>query len=175
LANQLGQTAVVGATTAYSMPKWYTVTDNAGTLEVTLDHAPLASGSGIKVYDEDGVEVTGGTVAGTKITFTTGVVGGDKIEVRSYKYTTEATASEISIDDTSFAKGCVCILETLELREDETPLARIQFIFDETLPSGNVQVSTKSQKDASVSNFTFRPIKPKTATKLGRVVRIPLA
>lgn len=177
IANQLGQTAVVGVTNAWATPKFYTAATTTG-ITIILNPKPLASGSGLEIYKADGTLVPSANytvVAATGVaTFTTGVLAGDAVEVRGYKYATAATASTISINNTSFAAGCVCVLSTIEISEDETPLNIIQFQFDECLPSGNFDISTKSARDASVSNFTFKAIKPKTSDNLGRMIKTPI-
>jgi len=178
IANQLGQTAATGATTAWALPKFYTAATTTG-VTITISPKPLASASGIEIYKtSDGTLVPAANysvVAATGvITFTTGVTAGDVLEVRGYKYTTAATASTITIDNTSFADGLVCVLTTIEIDTDETPLNHIQIQLDECLPSGNFDISTKSARDASVSNFTLKAIKPATATAIGRIIKTPI-
>ena len=147
-------------------------------MTITLSPKPLASASGIEIYKTDGTLVAPANytvVAATGVTtFSSGVVAGDIVEVRGYKYTTAATASTITINNTSFAEGVVCILSTVEIDEDETPLNVIQIQLDEVLPSGNFDISTKSARDASVSNFTFKAIKPTTSNTIGRMIKTPI-
>jgi hypothetical protein len=177
IANQLGQTATTAAVDAWALPKFYTAATTTG-VTITLSPLPLASSSGIEIYTSAGVLVPAANysvVADTGVTtFTSGVTAGDILEVRGYKYTTAATASTINIDNTSFADGLVCVLTTIEIDTDETPLNHIQIILDECLPSGNFDISTKSARDASVSNFTFKAIKPATSTSLGRIIKKPI-
>lgn len=176
LAKQLGQTIATGATTAWAEPKWYTAVEDTG-IKITLDNSPLASESGIAIYKEDGTLITGTnySVSSTTVTFTSGVVAGDTVEVRGYKYTTGATAESITIDNTSFADGMKLIMTTLEIDEDETALANIQWQFEEAIPSGSFSFNTKTDRDAVVSNMDLRILKPKTSTTIGKIVRIPLA
>ncbi|HZK71862.1 MAG TPA: hypothetical protein VFD03_10185 [Clostridia bacterium] len=174
LAKQLGQTVVTGVVEAWAFPKWYTAVDTTGIISITLDNPPISIDSGIKMYSVDGVAVTG-TVVGAVVTFLTGVTGGALVEVRGYKYTSGATSSSIVIDNVSFPDGVKCILETLEIDEDESLLARIQYIFDEVLLSGNITVATKKEKDAVISNVELRAIKPRTSDVIGKVIRIPFA
>jgi len=42
------------------------------------------------------------------------------------------------------------------------------------LPSGNFDITTKSARDASVSNFTFKAIKPRTSDTIGRMIKTPI-
>jgi len=178
LAKQLGTTIGAAATaTVWAMPTFYTAATTTG-ITVTISPKPLASASGIEIYTSVGVLVPPANytvVAATGvITFTSGVVAGDIVEVRGYKYTSAATATTVTIDNTSFADGVICVLETLEISEDETVLAKIQYIFDEVLPSGNFTISTKKERDANVSNFELKAIKPRTSNTIGRIVRIPV-
>lgn len=173
LAKQLGQTATTGAVEIWALPKWYKAVATEGTVTITLDNKPLATNSGIKIYDANGKAITG-TVAGKVVTFATGVKGGDAVEVRGYKYTSPATASEIIIDNISFADGVKCILETIEIDEDETQLSKVQYIFDEALFDGNINIQTKKERDAIVTNVALKAVKPRTSNTIGRVIKIPL-
>ena len=47
-----------------------------------------------------------------------------------------------------------CVLTTLEIDEDETPINLVQIQLDEVLPSGNFTIATASQRQAS-ADFTF--------------------
>lgn len=176
IANQLGKKANIGAAEVWALPRWYTASGTT-TVKITLDEQPIANNSGIKMYKADGTEITSAnySIAEKDVTFTTGVVAGDTVEVRGYKYTTAETASTIEVDNISFAKGVKCILETLEINEDETELAKVQYIFDSVLPTGNLTISTKKERDASVTNFEFKAVKPLSQNTIGRFVRIPLA
>ena len=57
LAKNLGQDIVTGAGVAYAMPKVYTAVDNASNIEFTLENEPLASDSGLKIFDSSGTEI----------------------------------------------------------------------------------------------------------------------
>lgn len=177
IAQQLGTSETTGAVTAWALPKYYTAVSNTG-IKITLDHTPLATNSGLKLFKTNGTELvvtTDYTISGATVTLLYVGAAGDIIEVRGYKYTTGSTATSLDINSSSFATGAVFILETLELNTDETPLAKIQYIFDEVLPSGNFSIQTKKEKDATVSEFTFRAIKPANQTSIGRMIRIPLS
>ena len=181
IAKQLGTTiGAAGATTAWAMPKFYTAATTTG-VTITLDPKPISNTltvSAIEIYTSAGVLVPAANysmVASTGVvTFTSGVVASDIVEVRGYKYTTAATATTVTIDNVSFADGVICVLETLEIDEDETNLAKIQYIFDEVLPSGNLNISTKKERDASITNVELKAIKPRTSDTIGRVIRIPV-
>lgn len=169
LAKQLGKDIVVGTGVAYAMPKWYEVVDNAGSFEITLDKTPLTSDHGLKVFDKDGVELT--ATVSTNVVTLTGVAAGDKVEVRTYKYETTASAETIEIDNKTFAKGVKCILETLEIDGEENPTHMVQYQFDNSLPNGSFAINTSSERTAQSQSFALRVIKPKDSDVVGRVIR----
>jgi hypothetical protein len=181
IAKQLGQDIVTGAGTAYTMPKWYTTVDGAGTgtdPEITLDETPSDSTT-LAIYNESGVKITGFTVAGAVVDFTatTPAVGvGEDLEVRTYKYATSAQAQEIKIDNSVFAKGVKAILETVEVDEQtETVTHKIQYEFTKALPTGAFSVNTASERSAQVQSFNLRVVKPTTSNEVGYIKRIPVA
>ncbi|WP_243357254.1 hypothetical protein [Bacillus litorisediminis] len=172
LALHLGQDIVVGAGEAYKMPSWKTVVDNMGTMEITLDEAPLTDS--LKLYTDAGTRISAFTVSGTKVTITeTGIAAGDKVEVRTYKYTTSAQSETLEIDIAKFPKDAKIILETLEIDEDEQPLATLQYQFDRVKPDANFSINTATAREASNTESAFRVMKPKDSTVVGRLIRIP--
>jgi hypothetical protein len=176
LAVQLGKSITTGAGTGWAMPKWYTAATTTG-VTITLDEQPLASNSGLVIYKADGTLIAGTnySVSTKTVTFTSGVTTGDKVEVRTYQYATTARTQTLLIDNTTFAKGLKCMLETLELANDETPKYKLQYQFDEAMPTGNFAISTKSEKSASAQKFDLKVIKPANTDVIGRVLRIPIA
>lgn len=178
IAKQLGQNIVTGAGVGYAMPKFYTVVDNAGAKEVTLDETPDVAAN-IALYDKDGVKLvltTDFTVATDTITITkTGINAGDEVEVRTFTYATDAKTETIDIDNSVFAKGVKAVLETIEIDEStETATHKLQYQFDRALPSGNFTISTAAEKQASTQEFTLRVVKPATSTVVGKSLRIPV-
>ncbi|MCK9576060.1 MAG: hypothetical protein M0R51_09050 [Clostridia bacterium] len=176
IANQLGQTATTAAVDVWAVPKFYTAVSDTG-IKITLDETPKNDETDIRIYTSAGVLIANTTysIEGKVVTFASGVEEGQIVEVRGYIYTSAATASTVLIDNTSFADGLKCILTTIEIDSDETPIYTIQVQLDECLPSGNFELNTKSARDASVSNFTFKAIKPRTSDNLGRIIRIPIS
>lgn len=172
LALHLGQDIVVGAGKAYAMPKWYTVEDSTGTKSIELENAPIANT--LKIYLDDGTPLGGFTVSGKKVTISDIAVSeGEKVEVRTYEYQTSATAETLEIDLTKFPKDAKLVLETLEIDEDEQPLAILQYQFDRVKPDANFAINTASAREASNTESTFRVMKPKDSTVVGRLIRIP--
>lgn len=177
LAKQLGQDVKTGAGIAYAMPKWYTVVDNAGDKEITLDETPTSIDS-IAMYDKTGAKLTKTTdfTLDTKvITITkTGINAGDKVEVRTYTYETPATTQTIEIDNSVFAEGVELVLETIEITGDEIPKFRVQYQFDSAVPAGNFSIQTSSERSAQAQQFDLRVLKPTDSDIVGRIVRIPI-
>lgn len=181
MAKQLGQDVVTGAGVAYAMPKWYEVVDldDIGPetdLGFTLEHAPLTTDSGLKLFDDTGKELvltTDYTISGSKVIIVGGVLG-EMVEVRVYKYATVATTETIEIDNSVFAKGVKCILDTIEIDGEENPTHSIQYQFDRALPSGNFTINTASERTAQTQAFNLRVVKPANSTKVGKVLRVPI-
>lgn len=179
IAKQLGQDIKTGAGVAYTMPKWYLVEDDVDKPTVTLDETPLTTGNELVIYNENGEKVTGYTLTGNKIDFTsaTPAIGvGDEVEVRTYKYATPAETQEIEIDNTVFAKGVKAVLETIEVDEaTEQVTHKLQYEFYNTLPTGNFTIKTASERQAQTQEFSLRVVKPRTSTIVGALKRIPVA
>jgi len=173
IQNQLGKAAATAAVDMWATPKFYTAVSDTG-IKITLDHTPKNDEADIEIYTTAGVLIADSTysIATNVVTFASGVTEGQIVEVRGYIYSSAATASTVLIDNTSFADGVKCVLTTIEINSDETPEYTIQIQLDECLPSGNFDISTKSARDASVQNFTFKAIKPSTSDTLGRIIRV---
>ncbi|MGG1663093.1 hypothetical protein [Brevibacillus sp. NRS-1366] len=178
MAKQLGQTVITGAGTAYAMPEWYTVMDNAGAKEITLKEEPTSIDS-VVLFDKNGVKLTKTTdftLDEKVITITkTGVNASDKVEVRTFTYATAATTQTINIDSSVFAKGVKLILETIEISGDEKPLNKIQYQFPSAVPAGNFSIQTSSERSAQAQQFDLKILKPSDSTIVGQIVRIPIA
>jgi hypothetical protein len=184
IAKQLGQDIKTGAGVAYAMPKWYTVqadVDDATSgnqLGIVLDNAPLDATS-LVIYNANGEKITGFTLSGNKVNLsaaTPSVVAGDEVEVRTYQYATPAETQEIEIDNSVFAKGVKAILETVEVDEaTEQVTHKLQYEFYNTLPTGNLKISTASERQAHTQEFSLRVVKPKSSTVVGAIKRIPIA
>lgn len=145
---------------------------------ITLDNAVGGDSAALKVYDELGVLISGAdyqlSAQNDVITFTTGVVEGDKVEVRTYQYATAAGTQTIVFDNAVFATGVKIILETVEIDGDETVTHKIQYQFDKAIPTGAFSLNTQSQRTAASQQFNLKVIKPRTTTVVGRVLRVPI-
>lgn len=175
LAKQLGQNIVTGAGIGYAMPKWYEVVDEYDDLIITLDEEPLVEDSGLVIRDEDGniIDSDDYTVSGAVVEFTSGVEEGDRVEVVTYRYATDAGTETVEINSTTFPGSATLILETLEI-EDEVPLAKIQYQFTNTMLGSNFTVNTTSAREASVKEIPARALKERYSDRIGRVLRIPI-
>jgi hypothetical protein len=176
IAKQLGTNVVVGASEAYAMPKWYVATSDTG-IKITLDKEPLAEDNGLAIYDIDGtlIPTENYTVSAKVVTFTTGVQAGDEVEVRTYKYATDAKTQTVTIESDKFSHGVTLILSTFETDEDESNPFELQYQFPNAVPNGSFQINTSSEKNAATQNLKLKVIKPATTTVVGKLLRIPLA
>lgn len=181
-ARQLGQDIVVAAGEAYAMPKFYKVVKGSteGSKEITLDHAPLVADNMLTIFDANGTKLaatTDFTVSDTKVTILSADVKvGDEIEVRTYKYATDAKTETIEFDGTVFAKGVTLVLETLEIDpETENPTYTLQYQFNNALPDGNFTLATQTQRQAATSQMVLQVIKPRTSNVVGKSLRIPVS
>lgn len=178
LAKQLGQNITTGAGVGYAMPVWDTVIDGGASVpKITLAETPVATNSDLAIHDSSGVKVTGYSVTGASVDFTgatPSIAIGDKVEVRTYKYDSVATTESIALDGSVFATGVEAILETLEIDSNEVAKYKLQYQFDNTIPSGNFSISTASERQASTQQFNLRVIKPETTDVVGRVLRMPI-
>lgn len=173
LAMKLGQTITTGAGVAYAMPKWYTAVDNTGSIEVTLDETPV-SGT-VKAFDTDGVELTVDSSA-NPITISSGAADGDLVEIRTYQYATDAATETIEINNTVFPTGMKCVLQTIEVDEDNDKATHyLNYEFTKALPTGNFTITTASERTAQAQSCELRVIKPKTSDVVGYVRRIPVS
>ncbi|EGL20084.1 MULTISPECIES: hypothetical protein [unclassified Paenibacillus] len=174
MARQLGQSIVTGAGKAYAMPEWYTASGST-TIKISLPEAPIADT--LAIYKADGTPIPKAnyTLSSKDVTFTTGVTAGEKVEVRTFQYATSAKTETINIDNSVFARGTKLVLETLEIDNDETPLYKIQYIFESAVPTGNFSVKTASERNGQAQQFDLKVLKPKDSNVIGQVVRIPLA
>lgn len=179
LAVQLGTNITTGAGVAYTTPAWHTV---SGANTITLSPAPIATNDMMRIFDNTGVEITriGAaptvnqyTIAGGVLTFNVARAN-TQVEIRTYRYTSAAATQTINIDNSRFPGGVTLILETLEINNNLTPTARIQWVFTNALPTGSFTVNTSSERTASAQDFSLRIVKPATSNIVGQVMRIPI-
>lgn len=172
LAMYMGQDIVTGAGVAYAFPTWYDVVMEDSSATITLKHTP-ENGANITYTLHDGSTVEG-TLAGNTVTFSTGVESGDQVLVGAYKYATPAGTETIEFDIKKFPRNFQVVLQTIEIDNDEHPTHYLQYAFDNVTPDGNFTINTTLERTASTQQMTFRVLKPKTSTKIGRALRIPI-
>lgn len=176
LATNLGSSVVVGEGIAYCPRETYTAKTDSDKIKVTLKKTPLNPDK-IIVYGSDGTKLT----KTTDYTISAGVIEfvGNKIKdndvvyVEAYAYTTSATAERISIGANTYASGGKLVLTTIEINSDEMPVAKIQFVFPNAKPSGDVKIDTKAERDAVQNNLQFNVLKGSGTDELGYVIREP--
>lgn len=176
LSTQLGSDIVTGAGVAFAQSKFYTVATVSTNKQITLDNSPITGT--LALYDATGTKLaltTDYTVSGAVVTIlASGVSTGDKVEARSYQYNTDATTESIEINAKNFAQGVQLVLSTMEINDQEQPIATIQYIFDNCIPDGNFQMNTKSDKSAYTQAMTMKVVKPANSDVVGRILRIPV-
>jgi hypothetical protein len=176
LARQLGQEIVTGAGVAYAFPKFYSVEDSSGQLQITLDKPVSAADPALALFTADGQKITGATVSGNVVNLSGAsptLSAGQDVEVRTYKYDTDPQTKLIKIDNSVFAKGVELILQTYEIDGEENILNIIQWQFPNAVPQGNFTVNTQSERNAVSSSFNLDIIKPKDSTVVGEILLIP--
>ena len=176
LAKQLGQDIVTGAGVAYAMPKWYTVEEETAVFTITLDEAPIldeGEAELLVIKDDTGALVTVSSVTGNEVTLT-GVTDGQEVEVVTYTYESSATTETIDFDNNKYAKKFICVLETLEINEDEEPTYKLQYQFTSAKPTGEFSIETTSERSAGTQSMNLRVLKPKTTSVVGKAMRIPI-
>lgn len=175
VAMHLGQTVKTGAKTGWAMPKQYQVTNDGTNDLITLDETPISE-TGLVIHDKDGKPLTDTNymLSGSEVTFSGGVTEGDYVTVMTYKFNTDVATEEVEIDIAKFPEDVVVVLETLEIDNDERPIAKLQYQFDRVKPSASFSINTASERNASTQESTYRVMKPEHTTVVGRVIRIPL-
>lgn len=179
LAKQLGADLVVGADEAYAFPREYRVVKTGADKTIDLVHAPKNPAS-VKITDASGVALqvsTDYTLTGNKVTITkSGIDAGHFVNVGVYTYETDADTESFIIDNAKYPTGVMCVLQTMEISEDETPMNTIQIVFDNCVFDGDITIDTQSKRDASRHNINLKVVnKLGESTVAGRVLRIPLA
>lgn len=176
VALHLGQEVITGEATAWAMPKDYQVSNDGTDDKITLDNTPISEAD-LVIHDKDGELIADSNylLSGSDVTFSGGVAVGDWVTVQTYKYTTDATAETVKIEQDKFPKDVMIVLETLEIDQNESPKSKIQYQFDRTKPSASFSINTSSERNANTHESSFRVMKPKHTSEVGRVIKIPIA
>ena len=178
LAMHLGQEIVTqgaedDAFIAYHMPIWLTAEESGMDVVINLPEEVAEDGEGdpifLKVYDEDGVEVVATHV--TDVVTLTGVDEGDQVRVM-FAYETDEGTEKIDIEEGKWPSDLMCVLETLEIDDDEQVIANLQYKFFRAKPSGDITVATTSERSAATQEMNLRVLKPKTSNIVGEILRL---
>ena len=174
LAKQLGQPIVTGAGTAWTYPMDYAV--ESGEL-VTLGEEPKTP-SDLVITDDAGAALaltTDYTISGNVVTIIkAGVNEGDTVTVNGYLYDTSATTQTVIIDNNKYPNGMTVVLETIEIQEDETPVNKVQIIFDQAVFDGSIKFDTQTSRDAVKHDMNLKILNKLGQSIAGKVVRIPI-
>lgn len=175
LAKQLGQDIVIGAGEAYAFPRDYTVETGK---TITLAQTPKTT-TDLKLTDSAGlplVVTTDYTITGAEITIVKeGIAEGDIVKAGSYIFTTSATTETIEINNKKYPNGVTCVLQTLEIAEDEEPLNDIQIVFDKCVFDGSISINTNTKRDAARHDMNLKVLNKIGDDIAGRIRRIPIA
>lgn len=171
LAQQLGTDIKTGAGIAYAMPSHKKgAAGEGGAVTFELEETPIADT--VAVYDKDNNRVDV-TVSGKTVTVAGGEAGAD-YEVRTYQYMTATNTKTFEINAKKFAKGVKLVLETFEINDEEEPVAKLQYIFERAIPTGNFTISTSSERTGTTNEMTLDIVKPKTSDLIGEMKYIPI-
>ena len=140
------------------------------TKKIALPTAPI-SGS-ILTMQKNGVDVTG-TLSGTDVTFTTGVVEGDIIKVYPYPIVTGATTQTITINANEFPKGGELVLKTKEVSAERKIIADIEILCPNAMVTGEWKLDTASKVQASEQDITMKICAYNSDGDLYKINRIP--
>lgn len=176
VALQLGQDIVTGAGIGYCMVQKKTVKTVESALQITLDKTPLVPANvQIEFQGTKLTYTTDYTVTGTVVAFVgSKVKAEDNVSVLPYTYTSDVTSERISIQADVYAKGGKLVLQTIEIDETETPIANLFYVFANAIPTGNITIATKSERDANASDFELKVIKPSDSDEVGYILREPI-
>lgn len=147
-----------------------TAVDNTGTIKVTLSETPVGT---VSVYKLDGTrdvgtEVTGGTVSGTDVTFSTGVAAGDDLVVY-YQYAVPATAKTISIKANKFPKAVEIYAEGLARNQEDEQDYPVHVHVFKARPQTNFTFTMEGQ-NATKLDLTFDCYEVKNAAGDGQYI-----
>lgn len=168
IAMLAGTTIKTGAGVGYSQEQKLVVGTD---LSITLPTAPK-TGAKVTCY-KDGKEVTG-TLADSKITFTTGVAKDDEVIVYPYLIETPATCETIHINMDEEPKAIKLVLKTKEISAGKKVIADIEIIC-QAIPTGEWQIDTTSKVQANEQEITLKVLKPENEEDLYKINRIPRA
>lgn len=159
---------------SFHMPKNYTLKENAGKLEVVLDHTPLVADE-VVVYnpktkakiDSAKVVVTANKIAITE----TGLIQGDTVFVTGFKYKADAKArySTISSKDASATYFGVIEIPVYDTNLDRVIMLK-KYIFNKCKMASNVSSKGQSERKGVSAEHRLKVVKDLNQENLGIIV-----
>lgn len=144
------------------------VTDNLGTLEVTITGTP--SDTTAQIINSKG-EVEEAAITGSKVTVPVGhAVAGEKVAV---SYLKEVTGNLVSFDSKRFSENYAVEYHTIEYNpETNEVVADLYIQFDNTVPSGSFDLSFENGSAIS-PELSFEALASATGSEIGRMIEVP--
>lgn len=182
LALSLGQDVITESGIGYCMVRKYKVKENAdGDFTFILEEIPKFVDTDLEMFYET-VKIPADKYTYSEVDNSITLKSADfpkmqlhdVVTVNPYRYETDEDSEIINIDATTFAEGGKLVLETLEKDTKEKATARIQYVFPTAVMSGNFEVNTQSEVQASPTPLKFTVIKPEDSDEIGYIIRIPI-
>lgn len=152
LALNSGTNVVIGEGLGYTKTQNIVAVADSSNVKITLEKEPR---EGAAVMCSVNNKVVNGTLSGSDITFTTGVLAGDVVTVEAYEYTVPS-AEKIVIKSDEFPRAGKLVLQTLEISPDMEPVAYIYIVFDKATPTGTWEINTTSEKQATETSYNMK-------------------
>lgn len=137
--------------TAKFIARVETAVDDAGT-EITLTDTPVAGSVVVYKADDDCGTELACTVAGTAVTLTTALTGGDKVIIYYMKEVTSGV-QRINIKSTSFPKNFIVYGDTIMKTEDDEVLP-YKLTAYKVAPQSNMSLSFSNNGDPGSISIT---------------------
>ncbi|WP_252225073.1 MULTISPECIES: hypothetical protein [unclassified Clostridium] len=134
----------------------------------------LLKGEELVINDGDTTlkETTDYTITGKEITLTSKPKG--TIQILPYRFETSEQTQTIVVESDKFATGGELWLKTIEKDEKENVVAYVWFVFDNVKPTGNFDISLKSEKQPTDMAVNMKVMQRKNSKELYRIVRQPV-
>lgn len=155
-----------GTATVYKTEKGLKVTDNAGTLEVTITDTAVTT---VYVRNAAG-ETESATAASGKVTVPTGHAVAD--ELVSVSYQEEVTGSVLELDSEKFAEAFTVEYHTIGYNPDTNKVVKDIYIqLDHVIPNDAFELSLENGS-AVAPEVSFECLASPNSTKIGRIIEV---
>ncbi|MED3562249.1 hypothetical protein [Bacillus xiapuensis] len=163
-----GVAVAEGTVNVYEREENLAVTDNAGTLQVTITGTPV--GTTVSVINAKG-ESEQATVATKVVTVPTGhAAKGEKVAV---VYQKSVTGNIVSLDSKKFSEQYAVEYHTIEYDPaTNLVIADLYVQFDSVLPSGSFDLSFENGNALS-PELDFTALTSTANSEIGRVIEVP--